>query len=116
MPQTTDAIFELVIQGTDQPHRYLASVLDSSGNHLAETTFEWREDSVATAMLLGDLARAVKTSEPPKTPFHQEIGQKLFQAVFAGAVGELGQSSAKPTSARGCTSFCASTPRAPASC
>ena len=89
MSQTTDAIFELTIQGTDQPHHYLASVLDSSGKQIAENPFEWREDSVATALLLGDLAKAVRTPEPPETPFHKEIGQKLFQRVLAGAVGEL---------------------------
>ena len=89
MPQTTDAIFELTIEGTDQPHHYLASVLDSLGKQIAENPFEWREDSVATALLLGDLAKAVRTPEPPETPFHKEIGQKLFQRVLAGAVGEL---------------------------
>ena len=55
MPNSS--VFELLITGADEARRYVAYVPDGNGGRAAEQTFEWRVDSTALALELGQLAR-----------------------------------------------------------
>ncbi len=85
LPQT----FELVLTGGPAAHQFIAYVPDGSGGRAAEHTFEWRVDSTALALDLGALARAAISGQLPENDLHCTFGQRLFETVFAGAVGEL---------------------------
>jgi len=62
-------------------------------NHSREGrhTFEWRYDSTALNLDLGELSRAAVAGEPPEKGFHIQFGQHLFQTDISGPVGELWQ-------------------------
>ena len=81
--------FELVLTGGDGPRRFTAFVPNGDGGHAAEHTFEWRTDSTALAMELGELARAATSGHEPENDLHVTFGKRLFETVFAGAVGDL---------------------------
>jgi hypothetical protein len=84
MPDNT---FELVIEGTGAAQAYIAFVPDDKDNRAPDYAFEGHQFSVVTA--LGELAGVVQTPQPPEKPVHENIRQKLFQAVFAGVTRVL---------------------------
>ena len=87
MPNSS--VFELLITGADEARRYVAYVPDGRGGRAAEQTFEWSVDSTALALELGQLARNVTQGAPPADDLHVRFGQRLYQTVFSGTVGEL---------------------------
>src|SRR5689334_6118720 len=83
--------FELVLTGGSTPHQFVAFVPDGNGGKAAEQTFEWRADSTALALDLGALARAAISGKSPENDLHLAFGRRLFDSVFAEAVGALWQ-------------------------
>ncbi len=81
--------FELVLVSGSIPHQYTAFIPDGEGGRLVEHNFEWRSDSTALHMDLGTLSRAAISGKPPEDDLHIRFGQRLYQAVFDGAVGDL---------------------------
>ena len=88
MPVSSSA-FELCLVGSSEPHQFTAYVPGPDGARAAEHTFAWRIDSTALALDLGALARAAVSGQPPENDLHVSFGQRLFDAVLGGAVGEL---------------------------
>jgi tetratricopeptide (TPR) repeat protein len=84
-------VFELVLTGSGEANRFTAFVTDGGTGRAAEHSFEWRVDSTALAMDLGELARAAGTGKPPENDLHLRFGQQLYDTVFTGPVAELWQ-------------------------
>ena len=85
----TSNFFELAITGAGAKDRFVVFIPGDEETRLAEHTFDWRVDSVEINLNLGELARQAVASEPPEDELHLRMGQRLYQAVFGGAVGEL---------------------------
>ncbi len=85
----SSVFFELVLSSESIPHQFTAFIPDGEGGRPAEHNFEWRSDSTALHMDLGTLSRAAISGKPPEDDLHIRFGQRLFQAVFDGAVGDL---------------------------
>lgn len=85
----TSPKLELVLVGGPNRNRFTVFVPDKRCDRLAEHTFDWRADSTALHMDLGALARAVISGKPPEDDLHIQFGQNLYDAVFAGELGEL---------------------------
>ncbi len=83
--------FELALIGGPASRTFTCFVPDGAGGRVAEHTFEWRTDSTALALGLGELARAARSDTPPVNDLHIRFGQRLFETVFAGPVGQLWQ-------------------------
>ena len=92
---TENPKFELSLVGATDPHTFTAFVSNEAGERLAEHTFEWRSDSTALHMDLGELARTARSSQPPKDDLHIRFGQRLFHTIFDGPVAELWQAGRK---------------------
>ena len=85
----SSVFFELVLSSESIPHQFTAFIPDGEGGRPAEHNFEWRSDSTALHMDLGTLSRAAISGKPPEDDLHIRFGQRLYQAVFDGAVGDL---------------------------
>jgi tetratricopeptide (TPR) repeat protein len=91
MAGDSDHVFELALAGDREVNRFTAFVPDGGNGRAAEQSFEWRVDSTALAMDLGELARAAGTGEPPEDDLHLRFGRQLYDTVFTGQVDELWQ-------------------------
>lgn len=83
--------FELVLSGGSDPRVFTACAPGEEENGAVENSFEWRFDSTALNLDLGELARAAVAGEPPKNDVHIQVGRRLYEAVFSGPVGVLWQ-------------------------
>jgi tetratricopeptide (TPR) repeat protein len=83
--------FELFLSGTDIPQRYRVSTPGQNGDDSVEDYFELRRDSVELTLTLGALAKAATSGEKPERDLHVEFGQRIYNLVFGGAIGECWQ-------------------------
>ena len=90
MPESVLTCIINIIAGLE-PREYIAYVLDENGDKVAENLFEWRYDSTALNLDLGELSRADQSGAAPKNNLNVVFGQHLFQTIFAGPVGILWQ-------------------------
>jgi tetratricopeptide (TPR) repeat protein len=78
--------FLLDLNGLDQ-ERFQVSLVDTSGVVSARAEFTWRTETVAFEDDL-KLLETLALFPQPEVQFHQEFGQRLYQALFGGDVGE----------------------------
>jgi tetratricopeptide (TPR) repeat protein len=86
---SASTVFDLELIGGAGERGFVARVGDGAGGWLAEEPFEWRVDSTALALNLGELQRAAVSGETPAGAVHEPLGRQLFDAAFPGRVGEL---------------------------